>query len=890
MPDRLVNIDRVYPHGGTRRGFDQVAVGLLFQYDPDGDVLLFLEGPADTPAEPGALTWDVQAKFVTSKGEKKDATFVRDRDSAGGLFRKFKIPGPAWPPCLDAIPKVPKRFVAAELPTTAVLEFTFTLNTNHKLVAQAGAAAADLYRLRADRGENDSQTQEAKKAATAAILAACPPVMASGFKPQAKESYDYRGADGLGRVKVKPTPLWPLPGYAGYVAIDLGNTGSMLAYMPHKHQGEIGLLRLESRQAGAAAAGPARDAVPTAVWIKGYKPAPAPVGDDAPEMPEADWEIAWDAAGGPNDVLVLGAKRLLSDPSRDRDAQDYRVWLNSREARIPKRLPAELFLTELVRTFHERVDDGPRQIAAPAREEWEGGPAGPTGGMAVTYPTTFSVREIANLRRAAYSGWRRALGEGRYDDTESEMDRVITLLIDEASAAALYFIYRDFLSDSGRARWFRYLYPKGMNVLVYDCGGGTTDIALIRVHAEYRGGDEDSVSQLHIRVVGRTGHRGFGGDDITKAVFALIKAKVAAALPAGKTLNLPAAPAALAAYLEKQTNLDRIEDVFKTRFERTNLFDKDTRDRAAAVLELWREAEWVKTQFTADPAGKVKPGLSGQGGRDVGKYYGERLKMQPAQVDALVNKVEVSRAELDAVIGARVAATVERANGLIRRRLGPDRPGADADDIGADVHKVYLLGNASRYPLIRQWLVENSEVPFLAGGPDPGADSLTRRLVFDEDNLKGAVAKGAVAALRMREAFHGVEVFFDDSLRNRLPYHVSYADVGRGVQVLFRESEQYDALNPTVIPRPDFRDQPAAREGGRTVFLQRQWPDDNRTEPYLTFEFAREIVGDLTVTYEPALGSQPPSFIMSDPESGQDVKGVEVNEAEYVSPPQSGLL
>lgn len=890
MPDRAVSIDRVHPHGGTRRGFDQVAVGQLFQYDPGGVVLLFLESPADDPKAPGALalSWEVRGKHAAADGEKVEVKFVRDAEAARGLFRKFKIPVPAWPPSLGTTPPAGRRFVAAELPTAATLEFTFTLNTNHDLVAKAGAAATVLYQLRAERGEDDPQTQAALKEARAAITAACPPVTASMFLPQQRESYDYRGADGLGRVKVVPKPLYALPGYAGYVGIDLGNTGSMLAYMPHLHQGEIGLLRLESRQAGGAAAA-ARDAVPTAVWVKGYTPAPPPAEGAAAEMPRADWEIAWDAAVGPNDVLILGAKRLLSDPARDRDGQGYRVWLG-RDVRIPKPLPAELFLTELVRMFHERVDDGPRQIAAPKREKWEGGPAGPTGGMAVTYPTTFSVREIKNLRRAAYSGWRRALGEARYDDTAAEMDRVITLLIDEASAAALYFIYRDFLSDAGRARWFRYLYPKGMNVLVYDCGGGTTDIALIRVHAEYRGGDDDSVSQLHIRVVGRTGHRGFGGDDITKAVFALVKAKTAAALPRGKGLALPTDPAALAAFLDKRANADRIDDILPTRFDRANLFDSDVRDRANAVLELWREAEWMKKQFTADPAGKVKPGLSGQGGGYVGRYYGARCQLRPEQVAVAVNRAEVSRAEVDAIIAARVAATVERANGLVRRRLGPERPGADPADIGSDVHKVYLLGNASRYPMIRQRLEEQAEVPFLAGDPDARADSLTRRLVFDEDNLKGAVAKGAVAALRMRQAFHGVEVFFDDTLTDRLPFHVSYADVGRGVQELFRESERYDALTPVVIGRPDFGDQPPGEGGQRTVFLQRQWPDDGRTEPYLTFEFKREIVGKLTVEYEPESGSRPPRFVMSDPDSGQRVEGVEVPEAEYVSPPQSGLL
>ena len=105
------------------------------------------------------------------------------------------------------------------------------------------------------------------------------------------------------------------------------------------------------------------------------------------------------------------------------------------------------------------------------------------------------------------------------------------LIIDEASAAAFYFIYRDFLDAPGGLDLLLYLYPDGLNLLVFDCGGGTTDIALVHVRVE-RGSARRGrrTSKLNIEVLGRTGHRTFGGDDITIAAFRVLKARLAARL------------------------------------------------------------------------------------------------------------------------------------------------------------------------------------------------------------------------------------------------------------------------------------------------------------------------------------------------------------------------
>src|SRR5207244_1098653 len=127
--------------------------------------------------------------------------------------------------------------------------------------------------------------------------------------------------------------------------------------------------------------------------------------------------------------------------------------------------------------------------------------------------------------------------------TEPGEDPLIRLMVDEASAAGFFFLYRRIFEEPGGLPRFHYLYPGGLNMLLYDCGGGTTDIALVRA-----GFDPDDPDVLRITVLARSGLRGFGGDDITRAVCRLLKSKLALKVAELKgrpvKLTWPAAPAA----------------------------------------------------------------------------------------------------------------------------------------------------------------------------------------------------------------------------------------------------------------------------------------------------------------------------------------------------------
>ena len=212
----------------------------------------------------------------------------------------------------------------------------------------------------------------------------------------------------------------------------------------------------------------------------------------------------------------------------------------------------------------------------------------------MTYPTTYSPRELEQLREIVQRAWLRMQSRlqsleyaqeeppdadpvldalcrslqqsihQRQIGNEPGEDPLIRLMVDEASAAAFFFLYRRIFEEPGGLPRFRYLYPNGLNMLLYDCGGGTTDIALVKA-----GFDAEAADLLRISVLARSGLRGFGGDDITRAVCRLLKSKIALKVAEARNrpikLTWPATPPTTQLG-EKMTRLvqqaRQLEDVF----------------------------------------------------------------------------------------------------------------------------------------------------------------------------------------------------------------------------------------------------------------------------------------------------------------------------------------
>lgn len=147
--------------------------------------------------------------------------------------------------------------------------------------------------------------------------------------------------------------------------------------------------------------------------------------------------------------------------------------------------------------------------------------------MVATFPTTYP----ASLRR-------------KLRDMMNELDiEAIDTRFDEGTASAIYYIWREVCADpicgmhGLMARCRRDRHGRSyQNILLYDLGGGTTDIALIQLIYEelpiFEPIDKTKSEggryfRITPRLLGSTGHRYIGGDLITLWLFRLVKSKLA---------------------------------------------------------------------------------------------------------------------------------------------------------------------------------------------------------------------------------------------------------------------------------------------------------------------------------------------------------------------------
>lgn len=689
--------------------------------------------------------------------------------------------------------------------------------------------------------------------------------------------------DQEGTITLILKPAKPVPAYDGFAAIDLGNTSStMVGLSLSEAFYRTGNIRIVNADAGR---GDLRDHVDPVLShiridrIRSFEPPPAGVRR-FPSMPKDDYPqtVNWVAGrlanpqdGSGTDAatsgLILGAKRLIAGKEWEKSQKilalhrhTYSKAEQVEQIELLNRVPAELLACRLMQRFREATCAWPRALA-------------------VTYPTTYSPREVEQLHEVVQRAWLRMQARlqapvegfdepadpdpalegvirtvqqavrGRRMGSETSEDPVVRLLVDEASAAAFFFVYRRIFEEPGGLPRFRYLFPQGLNLLLYDCGGGTTDIALVKA-----GLDPDAADVLRITVLARSGLRGFGGDDVTRAVCRLLKAKLALKVAEARNrpikINLPAPPTGqlaerLPRYAAQQKTLDEFftrvkeadprDELVPTTFD-VNQMDDATNQRRDHAFDLWRWGEVMKAKLEkADSASLFRID------RNLNRLSAAMLKglsdVQAQQLIAQVEKITVSRWEIDALIEAQVVKSIRNCNNLIRDKLTLNRPGDDEEEI----HWVVASGNGSRYPLIQEMLRKHLHVPFINDG----------RFTLDEKNLKHAVAKGAVLALSTLLAMGTVRVEFDSDLSRRLPFDVAYKDLRTNANpILQREHTLYEQLEKKLVPVVAIRGSSSPARKLETFVLERRFPGDDGFTPYLSFHFADGIQGDLEVAYD----------------------------------------
>lgn len=645
-------------------------------------------------------------------------------------------------------------------------------------------------------------------------------------------------------------PMRNMSMFGGYAAIDFGNTSTALVLSDANSRDQFELVPADSRQQGAVA-----KPVQTALRITSIRPPAAArgfyqyesvIGSDALEETEAGW-------------LVLGAKRLLSDRKAG-DAREETVVLGDTVCRVPAEDPAEVYISKMLQGMFFHRQSRPQSIA-------------------VTCPTTFTVSEVARLKRTVARAFHRATGGAAEKFRTEKIDTFVPLVIDEASAAAFYFAYRDFIVGPGQMPAFRYLYPNGLHMLLYDCGGGTTDLALVRIEARGAG-------EVDIRVLGRAGHRQFGGDFITWQVFRLLKAKLAALK--GQVPDFPKSTGKITEYLK--ANQAVIDEAVPTTFDLGQQQNDDAKHRRDTTLNLWRLAESLKVRLSAPGVREVKAN-GGDAGVSEPKLVAKvtALAGAPDGMDAgsVAEALTLTRQELDVLVDPEIDKTIEYANDLIRSCMDAlvadwERTGREPPLEVPEVDRVYVVGNASRYPRIRERLLD----------PEKGLNVryVEERLAdVRAEDLKNSVAKGAIVALRMRDMDMAVQVSWDTEFMLKLPFDMVGESLAQaGDSVLFQRGERYSKqLQAWREIAPDARTgQPTTQK----IRLDRRWPGETMAEPYVLFQFEEPVAGRFVIRYD----EEREAFVMHpDRKRGEDemlAVAEPFEQSPYLAPPQSGRI
>lgn len=688
------------------------------------------------------------------------------------------------------------------------------------------------------------------------------------------------------QVKVVVDPAAAAPKFTGYVGLDVGNFNCTLASIDHRAPDSISVLseyHPQDRRPHLAS-----DAKPISSVVHLRSIVGGELNDTADSVGWTIGERSQEALKMSMNGIELAAKRLVASPDYEEE-KTYRVFDQHRgsgvtqiDVNIPRRLPGELLACRMMELFREATSSCIDRLA-------------------VSYPTTFSEREVLQLREVVHRAWLRMRDESQDDGNLHDVrggfpgpaqlandESGVTLMLDEASAAAFFFVTERIINAPGQLSRFRYLNPKGLNLLLFDCGGGTTDIALVRACVR-----PNDPRKLVLTVRGRVGRRDFGGDFITECVFRLLKAKAASMLDK----SVPAVPSGagitkdrLEGYLNQYNQ--KIDEIIPTQFLRgaNSLKSKSQMRRS---MTLWRLAEKIKINLADAKQHQVQ--MDERDWEEV-----EIPSMTPERRNQL-KRLTIQASEIDLLVRDRLNSTLDICNELIQRKLvakvntGIEEEHSEPEE----VHWVVAAGAACRYPLIPRAMRERLNVPFINSEDE---ELRASRLTLDDNNLKHAVAKGLARVHYAKDNLIGFKVVFDSDLAKRLPFEVVYRDGNGATRILFRENSHVDSMTE---PRPLFpaNDSPPVdteltngARAGQGVTLYRRFPGEVKETAYLYFRFSQPqgIDGRLTLKYDPQVlesgGGRSP-FVMTNEDTFEIGECIDLTPDEaYLHPVQRGDL
>lgn len=379
----------------------------------------------------------------------------------------------------------------------------------------------------------------------------------------------------------------------------------------------------------------------------------------------------------------------------------------------------------------------------------------------VTYPTIaspFVRREIENLVR------------------QLEIEDV-QMAYDEAISVALFFLWREFGGDlnvgieSFKTRC-RYDGDKWwQNVLVLDIGGGTTDLALIRLTLEEINpfepgedrGDGGRYYKLTPKLLGSSGHLQLGGELITLRLFLLLKAAIADCLLTAVSAehlakdvlkvqpeelsdyfleNGKYQPGSLLAYVDKEIRegdaykdaLNAAEKVLPTRW-------KYSSSRAQSYYTLWEQAENAKIILGQKRQKETPEPIFVLDGQKISELLQQNDIQLPSQiVDSL--SVTLTVEQFERAVTPVIREAIGIAQGLVENALG--NKSSNSQSGKQQVDWLILSGKTCNLELVEQELYRVfSKSDYFVWNEE--------RVTFEPEYTKLATSAGACFAEKLRQ-------------------------------------------------------------------------------------------------------------------------------------------
>ena len=521
----------------------------------------------------------------------------------------------------------------------------------------------------------------------------------------------------------------------------------------------------------------------------------------------------------------------------------------------PKRLSAELFLTDLLeRVSGLEIDSIPERVGTPA-------------GLVLTHPTTYGAKEIMLLKKAVTRAFLRRKNItpckepnenngiehegmpkkklGRAFNPGFKCESIVDGVIDEASAAAYYYLRKHVISDKTFGiRGFRVLHPEGTRIIIVDCGAGTTDVASFTIKTNHEG----EKLRLDAELEGLTGDQVFCGDLITRKIGRLIRAKLYS-LYLSKKQN----PNGLKfkpnnSWSDFGIDLDRDLSDFLAEYEGgPNRGKFPLIDTTFLPNDQYLESKMTRLGFFVKEAERIKVAIGEfirKGNKDdqVRKVHLDNAFINKITKDAVpeldnIGSIFIDDQEIKCLVEKdlrRLASTINQA------MLLPANKSKLGDYC---VSKVLLTGKGSLYPLLGTILREDLSLV------DPSKQvqelfELEHGAIAPETALKNCVSIGACWWWADANA-NGPEIKFISQRQNKLPFDLCVKDGNVNLpKVIFKEGTLYtEMVNRAPGSILEF-DNPVTQ-----ITLYRRFPGCPDYQPFLDFGFDGEGVYNVSISW-----------------------------------------